>query len=104
MTVVEQDNGALADLGDSAKAFVMQQIAQQAAKPPDELLRELEHFALRRPMLFLGGALVAGIGAARFIKSSTPQGDEAAAAQRKTSGRIQPKRNHGEEDTQAAER
>lgn len=48
-------------------------------REPRELLRDVEHFARQRPALFLGGALLAGLGAARFLKS-TPQSDHPAEA------------------------
>lgn len=38
-----------------------------------ELVRDTETFARRHPDLFLGGAFVAGVMLARFIKSSRPQ-------------------------------
>jgi hypothetical protein len=36
----------------------------------EEMLDALQAFARRRPVVFLGGALVAGFGLARFLKSS----------------------------------
>lgn len=41
-------------------------------KTPGEMLREIEGFAHRRPALFFGAALLAGFGAARFLKSAQP--------------------------------
>ena len=38
-----------------------------------ELVRETQTFARRHPDLFLGGAFLAGVMVARFIKSSTPE-------------------------------
>ncbi len=38
-----------------------------------ELVRDTETFARRHPDLFLGGAFVAGVMLARFVKSSRPQ-------------------------------
>jgi hypothetical protein len=38
-----------------------------------ELVRDTETFARRHPELFLGGAFVAGVMLARFIKSSRPE-------------------------------
>jgi hypothetical protein len=38
-----------------------------------DLARDLEGFARRQPALFVGGALIAGILAARFLKSSAPK-------------------------------
>jgi ElaB/YqjD/DUF883 family membrane-anchored ribosome-binding protein len=41
-------------------------------KSVDELVREAEGFARRQPALFLGGAFMLGLFAARFLKSSPP--------------------------------
>lgn len=38
-----------------------------------ELVRDVEQFAKRNPLLFVGGALALGILAARFLKSSSSQ-------------------------------
>lgn len=38
-----------------------------------DLARDLEGFARRQPALFVGGAFIAGILAARFLKSTAPQ-------------------------------
>lgn len=48
-----------------------------------ELVRDVEHFAKRNPLLFVGGALALGIVAARFLKSSSNQ----SASRRARSGR-----------------
>jgi hypothetical protein len=37
---------------------------------PEDLLRDVESFARRRPELFVGGSFVAGLLLARFMKSS----------------------------------
>ena len=44
-----------------------------------ELVRDSETFARRHPDLFLGGAFVAGVLLARFVKSSSP-GSEGASS------------------------
>ena len=38
----------------------------------ERLLRRLRRFALRNPALFIGGALLAGLGGGRFLRSSVP--------------------------------
>jgi hypothetical protein len=43
-------------------------------RDPRQLIRDTETFARRHPDLFLGGAFVAGVMLARFIKSSSPEG------------------------------
>jgi hypothetical protein len=40
-------------------------------KDVDELLREAQQFARRRPALFIGGSFAVGLLAARFLKSSS---------------------------------
>jgi predicted component of type VI protein secretion system len=37
---------------------------------PEDLLREVDRFARREPVLFLGGAFVAGLLVSRFIKAT----------------------------------
>jgi hypothetical protein len=44
-----------------------------SGKDLGELVRETQTFARRHPDLFLGGAFIAGVMGARFIKSSAPQ-------------------------------
>jgi hypothetical protein len=39
----------------------------------NQIVHDVERFARRKPMLFLGGALAAGLFASRFLKSSAPQ-------------------------------
>ncbi len=41
----------------------------------EDMVHEVESFARRQPLLFLGGALAAGFLGARFLKSSSPSGD-----------------------------
>lgn len=48
-----------------------------------EMVDEVEHFARRRPALFVGSAFAAGLLAARFLKSSR-------TAQQRTGGNTQP--------------
>jgi hypothetical protein len=42
-----------------------------------EMLRQVETFARERPAVFLGAMLVAGFGAARFLRTSAPAGQAA---------------------------
>ncbi|MFN2572335.1 MAG: hypothetical protein ABR537_12125 [Gemmatimonadales bacterium] len=48
-------------------------------KSPRELKDDLEGFARKRPAWFLGGVFVAGLLAARFLKSSEQKVEYAAA-------------------------
>jgi predicted amidohydrolase YtcJ len=41
----------------------------------NDLVRDVENFARRQPLLFLSGAFALGLLGARFLKSSTPQPD-----------------------------
>jgi hypothetical protein len=42
-------------------------------KSPGEYVRDLEHFARRRPAAFIGGSFLLGLGLARFLKSTQPR-------------------------------
>lgn len=64
--------------GYRSSADVVEQAAKQVGgfadhlydHEPSELLREVEGFAKARPALFMSGAVLAGLGVARFLKSS----------------------------------
>ena len=57
--------GVAADQVEKASGYL-------SGKDLGELVRDTQTFARRHPDLFLGGAFVAGVMLARFIKSSTP--------------------------------
>jgi hypothetical protein len=69
---------ALREEGYGTSADVARQVGDQIGgladdlvdREPGELLREVERFARERPALFVGGVLLAGIGVARFLRSS----------------------------------
>jgi hypothetical protein len=44
-------------------------------REPREIVRSVEDFARREPVLFLGGCLLVGVLAARFLKASSPGGE-----------------------------
>jgi len=50
-----------------------------SGKDLGELVRDTQTFARRHPDLFLGGAFIAGVMVARFIKSSAPQAETGGA-------------------------
>jgi hypothetical protein len=73
--------GEVAALGTYAESAA-EQIGKVAGylreKDLDGLRRDAETFARRHPEVFLGGAFLAGILAARFLKSSRPKEDGSA--------------------------
>jgi hypothetical protein len=50
------------------------------ARDVDELIGTIEDFARRQPVAFLGGAVVAGFGLARFMRSSADRRRSSAAS------------------------
>jgi hypothetical protein len=74
---------------DSLQAAALRQIGaqinsvadQMRDKPVDAMVDDVAVFARRNPMLFLGGAALAGFAAARFLKSGsgTPTRTQASA-------------------------
>ena len=76
--------GLAADSVDKAADYV-------GGKDLRELVRDTQTFARRHPDLFLGGAFVAGVMLARFIKSSAPDPEPSPSFdQRYTSGASEP--------------
>ncbi|HUG54443.1 MAG TPA: hypothetical protein VMR21_12625, partial [Vicinamibacteria bacterium] len=74
---LEQDDAAA--LGGYAKSAANE--AEKVArylreKDVQSLTRDAETFARRHPEVFLGGAFVAGVLAARFLRSSTHRGGD----------------------------
>ena len=57
------------------------------ARDVDELIGSVEDFARRQPVAFLGGAVAAGFGLARFMRSSAERRRSAAGAVRTDGGR-----------------
>jgi hypothetical protein len=56
------------------------------ARDVDELIGSVEDFARRQPVAFLGGAVAAGFGLARFMRSSAERRRSAAAGVRTGEG------------------
>jgi hypothetical protein len=56
------------------------------ARDVDELIGSVEDFARRQPVAFLGGAVAAGFGLARFVRSSAERRRGAAAGVRTGEG------------------
>ena len=64
---------AVAQYAQQAADKIEQFSSQLQNKDVDQLLADVEGFARRRPEIFLGGALLLGFAAARFLKSSAPR-------------------------------
>jgi hypothetical protein len=84
-TVAEAAHSVSGQLRQSDQAMVAEYVDQAAAqieklagylenKELPELFSEVERFARRQPALFMGGAFVVGLMAARFLKSSRHEG------------------------------
>jgi hypothetical protein len=65
-----RDDDALASLTDRAADQVSRFAGYLRGKDLDEIVYEGEQFARRQPALFLGGAFLLGVAAARFLKAS----------------------------------
>src|SRR3954452_23539269 len=69
----EKDQDHLAGLADQAAQRVDQFSGYVKGRDVDQLIGDVEHFARRQPMVFLGGTFLLGLMAARFLKSSRPE-------------------------------
>lgn len=70
-----EENQQMGHFAEKAADTVENLSHQLRDKNVDELFHAAESFARREPQLFLGGALVAGVLLARFLKSSRPVQD-----------------------------
>jgi hypothetical protein len=76
----QQNRGLMGQYADRA-AGQMEQLASYLERTDvDEVRREIESLARRRPGLFMGAAFTVGVGAARFIRSSRRQQQSQTAA------------------------
>ena len=66
-----KDQQAVAQLADQAASQVERVASYLQGKDLEQLMSESERFARRQPVVFLSGAFVLGLLAARFIKSSS---------------------------------
>ena len=88
------------DLGDNAAAPYVDKAADQLErfsrflrdKSPGDVVRDVESFARREPLLFLGGAFALGMLGARFLKSSARHGEERGWSTRERDQRDQSSR------------
>lgn len=75
-----QDQGAVAGYAESVADQIERFSNALENRDVDEMVTEVKHYARRHPEMFIGGAFVLGMLAARFLKSSAP--DEMAELER----------------------
>ena len=75
-TELRTENEAVAQYVDMASDQLRRMADQIRQKGVSEMVDDLNRFARRRPALFIGGALLVGIGIARFLKASADRGEE----------------------------
>ncbi|MGF1472260.1 MAG: hypothetical protein ACFB50_11035 [Rubrobacteraceae bacterium] len=69
----EEDQASIGRYADQAAEQFERFAEYLGEKDSEQLLRDVEDFARSRPAVFLGGAFVFGVAAARFLKSSAGQ-------------------------------
>lgn len=67
---LQQQNPTLASYVDTAAGQLQRVTDGLRDKDLEEIVHDLERFARQRPAMFVGGAFVLGLAAARFLKSS----------------------------------
>lgn len=72
----QSDQHGIAQYADEAAERVEQFSHDLQYKDVRTLMRDVENYAREQPALFLGGAFILGLAAARFLKSSAQSGDE----------------------------
>jgi hypothetical protein len=90
----QQDQGAVAQYVEGAANQIERLAGYLRGRDVTELIDEVEDFARRQPMVFLGGAFALGLLGARFLKSS---GRAARQGQYGQSGRPLPSERRGYE-------
>ena len=70
----EQGQGTVAHYGDQVAEQVTRLSGYLRERDVDDVLDEVQDFARQQPALFLGGAVLLGVIAARFLKSTSPSG------------------------------
>ena len=76
----EGNQDFVADVVDRAASELEQFSGQLRDQDVDQLLQDVEGFARRQPAVFVGGAVMLGLFAARFLRSSRPTFDSGYAA------------------------
>lgn len=74
----EQGQGGVAHYADTAAEKITSLSGYLRQREVDDVLSEVQDFARQKPALFLGGTILLGLAAGRFLKSSSP--DVAAGA------------------------
>lgn len=72
---IEQQNPTIASYVDTAASQLERFTGGIRGKNLTQIVTDVERFARRRPAMFLGGAFVLGVVAARFLKSSAPENE-----------------------------
>lgn len=70
---MRDQNPQIAQFADTASDKIEQFSRQLEQKDVSELLGDVERFARRQPLAFLGGAFALGLLGSRFLKSSKPE-------------------------------
>jgi hypothetical protein len=79
---LRQDQPQVAGFADTAAGQVEQFACSIRSSSPSDMIAEAEQFARRQPAVFLGGALLLGAVAARFLKASPQAGSGMSAGYR----------------------
>jgi hypothetical protein len=79
---LRQEQPQVAGFADTAAGQVERFAGRVRTSSPGEIVAEVEQFARRQPAVFLGGALLLGAVAARFLKASPQAGSGMSAGYR----------------------
>jgi hypothetical protein len=77
-----EDHGAVAEYIDKAAEQLERLSHRLRDKDVNELLHDARELARRQPAVFIGGSFALGLLAARFIKSSQPDGGDRGYSER----------------------
>jgi hypothetical protein len=81
-----EDEAFVARYADTASSSIDQLATYLDSADPEDLVHDAHDFALRRPSWFFGGALLVGLGAGRFLKSSGSGGSDGGGRSRAAAG------------------
>jgi len=77
----EQGQETLGNLLDGAASQIDSLTDYLRGRNVEDLFRDLEDVARRKPTVFIGGAFILGLAAARFLKSSSPSSSQSSGWQ-----------------------